>query len=91
VASDSYALTLWTFLQSAEAERLDSLMREHESLMLADMIRVGFHEPNKLVRFEADWRRRAFTNVEHQESIEEMSRRADEMWIQHDKAKRPVS
>jgi hypothetical protein len=93
-ARESYALTLWTFLQSEEVQRFSSLIRERENLMLADMVRVGFHMPNKFRLFESDWRQRVIGTPATQETIEEMSRRADELWALHESIamkKRPVS
>lgn len=93
VARGSYALTLWSFIQREEAERLTSLGRERDAMTLAAMIATGFHEPKKLSRFEQDWRTRAIGSQPEQESIEDMKRRADELWNQHREAmsKRPVS
>ncbi len=86
VASDSYALTLWTYLQSEEAERLTSLTREHNRIQLADMIAVGFHEPKKLSRFDTAWRQRAIGITEV--SRDDLAQRADDLWNQHERNKK---
>jgi hypothetical protein len=93
VAADSWALTLWTFYQSEEADYMRGLVREHEQLRMADMIATAYHEPKKLREREADWRRRATVQEPADGSlIEELSKQADDLWAQHERGrKRMVS
>jgi hypothetical protein len=89
VASDSFALTLWTYHQSEEAEYMQSLIREHEDLRMADMIATAFHEPKKLKLREADWRSRAFVSESIDEkSIETMMQEADEIRALHESSRK---
>jgi hypothetical protein len=91
VAREPYALTLWTYLQSEEAERLDSLTREREQIRGADMIATAFHDPKKLQRYDANWRSRVMGKPDEL-TQEELSARADDLWALHEsRRKRPVS
>jgi hypothetical protein len=88
VASDSFALTLWTYQQSEEAEYMQSLVREFEHIRLADMIATAFHEPKKLKVRENDWRSRAFVSVSDDRTLEQMSRDADELYALHNRSRK---
>jgi hypothetical protein len=48
VASEPYALTLWTHAQLAEIERFDSVREMGDRLDLAHLIALSFHEPKQL-------------------------------------------
>jgi hypothetical protein len=93
VARLPYALTLWTYLQRDESERLDSLVREREQIRGADMTATAFHDPKKLVRFDQDWTSRAMDRTPLEpKTIEEISQHADDLWERHERGrKRPVS
>lgn len=90
VARAPYALTLWTYLQRTEDEHLRSLLRESETIRLADMIATGFHEPKKLSRFEQDWRKRALEHAPSKapETRDDVEKWANELWIQHETARK---
>lgn len=93
VALMSYAFTLWTYLQRDEWGRFESLRREKEAGRLADMMAAAYHAPKLLSRFDSEWERRAMGSSVTEETREEMSRRADDLWAQHEAAlkTRPVS
>lgn len=86
VASDSYALTLWTYLQSAEAAHFASLVREYERIDGADMITRGFIKGTAPMN---DRFRKLVAKTSAPvriETREEMSRRADDLWERHERA-----
>lgn len=94
VARESYALTLWAFLQSEESRRLDSLVADRRDINAAYMSAVAFHKPEKLSLFENQWRADVTRPKDLPATREELSRRADEIWEQHSAALRrkvPVS
>ena len=86
VASDSYALTLYTHLHNEDIEYRDSLRREEESITHAEMIAVAFHEPKKLKGFRNSWRARAFPIPDIESVRERLSREAYELWQSHESA-----
>lgn len=90
VGADSYALTLWAFLHSKDAQRLESLVRQAEAIDAAEMIAFAFHDPKKLNQFRQRLRSEFVLPVT-EKTIEELSREADDLWRQHELAKRPVS
>lgn len=92
VAGDSYALTLYAHLQYSDIEYQRSLLREEEAIAHAEMIAVAFHEPKSLKSFRQNWRQRAYPIPNIESVRERMSREADELWAQHERAlNRPVS
>lgn len=56
-------------------------------MKLADMMAVGFHNPPKLSLFDNEWKNRAMAKPTG-ETIEEMSKRADELYALHARAKK---
>lgn len=48
MALESYAVSLYTFLQNEDARRLERLMDEGARLDLAGLVAIAFHEPKKL-------------------------------------------
>lgn len=93
-ASESYALTLWAFIQSQERERLDSIVNQRREIDQAYMMAAAFHDPKKLSLFENQWRADVTRPADLPATREELSRRADEIWEQHAAAFRrnlPVS
>lgn len=94
MASESYALTLWTFLQSEEAEHFRTLTREYERLDEAHLIAMGFSSlGNKPI---AQRMRQLIAKTRApvaQKTREELSTEADDLWARHNAAlqSRPVS
>lgn len=94
VARESYALTLWTFLQSEESRRLESLVIERRQIDAAYLAAAAFHDPKKISVFENQWRADVTRPADTDSTREELSQRADELWAQHNAAvnrKLPVS
>lgn len=93
VASDSYALTLWTYLQSDEADSLAEFVREYERIDGADMITRGFIRGTPPIAQRFLELRQKATGPVMPETVAELSRRADDLWRQHERAmkQRPVS
>lgn len=56
VALDSYAVTLFTFLQIEERNRLSRLIEERHRLDTAGLTAVAMWEPKKLAEFENRFR-----------------------------------
>jgi hypothetical protein len=61
-AREDYAITLYTFLQLEEGNKIDRLLAEAERIDLAGLFRIAFHEPNKL-KGASDALRRKIMNV----------------------------
>lgn len=94
VASDSYALTLWTYLQSEEAEHFASLVREFERIDAADMLTRGFIKGTQPVSERMrSLVAKATVHVPLPKTREQLSEEADELWARHmgGISQRPVS
>lgn len=89
----SYALSLWTFIQEDERKRLDAIMEERQAIDAAYMVAVAFHEPKRLRVFETEWRAKLTRHSPAPLTREQLSQRADDLWAQHSAASRklPVS
>lgn len=85
-ASQSYALTLWTFLQEEERRRLESLIIERRQIDGAYMMAAAFHDPKKISVFENQWRAEITRPSDIETAREELSRHADDLWEQHSAA-----
>lgn len=56
MGADSYALTLWAFLHSQDAQHLASLVAEKEQIELAEKVALGFHDPKKIAGLWVTWK-----------------------------------
>lgn len=67
---------------------MQSLIREHEQIRMADMNAVAFStEPKKLEHYRQDWRKRALVSESiDAETIRQMSREADDIIAQYKRA-----
>lgn len=75
LALASYAVTLWTFLQLEEIERLRAVKEERDRLDVAGLTAAAFHEPHRLEIRE----QRFLSRVGALPSREEAMRRAFEL------------
>lgn len=88
-ASQPYAVTLWTFLQEEERQRLDSLIVKRRQIDAAYMMGVAINAgTSKLSVFENQLRAEFTRPIDVEATREELSRRADELYAQHEAAKR---
>ena len=67
---DSFALTLFTFLQIEEARRLEDLKTEWRQIEKAGLTAVAFHKPSKLADAVEDYKRRLKLVPSREEAIE---------------------
>jgi hypothetical protein len=88
VAAQSYALTLWGYLHSKDAKRLDALARQGDDIERAEMAAFAFHMPDKLNQFR-NRLRAEFTLPVTEKTREDLNREADELWTLHMSGLRP--
>jgi hypothetical protein len=49
---EPYAVTLWTWCQIQQRNRVHSLTREHERIDVAGLVAMAFHDPKQLATAE---------------------------------------
>lgn len=93
VARLPYALTLWTYWQRDDAAYMDELKREDERVDGAQLVTMGFIKGTAPIIARRQALQSIILGPLVVESVEEIERRADELWAQHERAikKRPVS
>jgi hypothetical protein len=59
VALESWALTLWTYVQVQEIETIARVHAEGDRIQLASLFAAAVHEPKQLEQRDQEWRQRA--------------------------------
>lgn len=84
VADDSYAVTLYTFLQMQERSRIDRLLTEGNRIDQASLVAFAFHEPKKLAEVADRFR----TRIRSKPSREDAMKRAALLMMRVHKAEK---
>lgn len=84
VGGESYALTLWAFLQGEDSKHLATLVAEKEQIELAELVALGFHEPKRIANEWMKWR----AKIGGLESADVVREKAMELMARHDAALR---
>jgi hypothetical protein len=70
IAGESWALTVWTFLQVSELEEIERIYGEGNRIDLAGLVGLALMQPSELHARDHKWRQKAQLVLPNKDAIE---------------------